>query len=63
MRVEDILTDRNTDWHILPNKDLRPHEASSKCWCHPTEDEEEKGIWIHHSMDRREEYERGRRMS
>jgi hypothetical protein len=49
--------------HVLPVDDLREHPASKDCWCHPTEDEETPGLWIHHSMDRREEYEEGRLMS
>lgn len=37
--------------HIVPVNDLRDHEAKSACWCRPTEVD---GIWVHHSMDRRE---------
>jgi hypothetical protein len=43
--------------HVTPIDDLRPHDFDSECWCKPTDDE---GIWVHHSMDRREEYEEGR---
>lgn len=46
------------DTHVVPLNDLREHEAEPDCWCGPTEDE---GVWIHHSMDRREHtIEKGR---
>lgn len=44
--------------HVVPVDDLRPHDANASCWCRPTKDD---GVWIHHSIDRREEYERGER--
>ena len=47
--------------HVVPLNDLREHEASRDCWCNPTEDEGWPGVWVHHSMDRREEYEEGRK--
>lgn len=47
-------------FHIVPLDDLRDHEADPACWCNPTEDEEDPGIWVHSAMDKREEYERGR---
>jgi hypothetical protein len=43
--------------HVFPVNDLREHELTLKCWCHPVLDE----IVTHNSMDRREEYERGER--
>ena len=46
--------------HIMPLEDLRDHEAHEECWCKPVNDE---GIWIHNAMDRREEYEEGRKLS
>lgn len=46
--------------HVMPINDLREHVESNDCWCSPTEDD---GVMVHHSMDRREEYERGRRSS
>lgn len=27
--------------HVVPLNDLRDHEASITCWCHPTPDEDE----------------------
>lgn len=41
--------------------DLREHTLSLDCWCRPAIDTEESRVVIHHSMDRREEYERGER--
>ena len=63
------MSDKSTahDWgvyetdglsHVIPRRDLREHALSRDCWCSPTEDE---GIMVHHSMDRREEFERGDR--
>lgn len=46
--------------HIVPLNDLREHAASKDCWCKPTEDAVDD-VWVHHSMDRREEYEEGRK--
>lgn len=45
--------------HVVPIDDLREHPLTSSCWCHPTEDEVTANLWIHHSMDRREDYESG----
>ena len=47
----------NGERHVSPIDDLRPHEKSETCWCHPFRDCE---VIVHNSMDRREEYERGR---
>lgn len=44
--------------HVLPINDLKEHEESESCWCNPEYDE---GVIIHNSMDRREEYETGKR--
>jgi hypothetical protein len=49
--------------HVVPLHDLREHIASSDCWCKPTEDEGWPDVWVHHSMDKREEYEEGRKKS
>lgn len=46
----------------MPVDDLREHECNSACWCKPEQDEETL-VWIHNSMDRREEYEEGRKPS
>jgi len=44
--------------HVHPVDDLRPHEVDTPCWRHPTEDE---GVMVHHSLDNREDWEKGRR--
>jgi hypothetical protein len=51
----------NGIYHVIPRDDLRPHEADKDCWCHPDEHDEVPGVWVHNSMDRREEYEQGRK--
>lgn len=49
-------------FHVYPLNDFRPHEVDGKsCWCNPTVDQD--GVIVHNSMDRREEYEEGRKMS
>ena len=42
---------------VMPVDDLKPHEFGDWCWCGPTWNDD---VLVHHSMDRREEYERGR---
>lgn len=48
--------------HVVPLNDLREHEAIKDCWCKPTEDAVDD-VWVHHSMDKREEFEEGRKPS
>ena len=46
---------------VYPLEDLREHDPDSpECWCVPTYDD---GVLVHHAMDRREEFEQGRRSS
>ena len=45
-------------FHILPIDDLREHEPTPDCWCHPDEADED-GIVVHHAMDNREAYQDG----
>lgn len=46
---------------VYPLEDLRPHDVDDPCcWCRPTYDD---GVLIHHSLDRREEFEQGRQKS
>lgn len=49
------------DFHVCPQSDLRDHYISRHCWCNPEETDPE--VWVHNSIDRREEYEQGRKMS
>lgn len=48
------------EMHVHPFGDLREHALAGDCWCNPTDDER---IIVHHSMDRREEFEEGRQPS
>lgn len=43
--------------HIMPMGDLREHEASPDCWCHPREEDDD--LMVHHSLDGREGVENG----
>ena len=46
---------------VYPLDDLRDHDPdNTACWCQPTMTD---GILVHHSMDRREDWEEGRKMS
>ena len=45
--------------HVVPIGDLREHDSNVRCWCKPSQDDEEPRLWIHHAMDRREEIENG----
>jgi hypothetical protein len=47
--------------HVMPLDDLKPHIAVKECWCNPTPDEEAAEVLVHHSLDKREEFERGER--
>lgn len=48
--------------HVVPILDLRDHEPHSRCWCRPSQDEEDPAVWAHHALDRREDYETGKRL-
>lgn len=52
-------TDSESDQHVVPLMDLRPHVASRKCWCMPDEDVLIPNVVIHHAMDGREKHEGG----
>lgn len=46
---------------VFPIGDLRDHDPDNAgCWCRLIWDD---GVLVHHAMDRREEYERGRKVS
>jgi hypothetical protein len=42
--------------HIVPKYDERVHFFVG-CWCHPTPDDDEDDMFIHHALDQRELYE------
>lgn len=49
--------------HVVPTDDLREHEPSD-CWCSPVENTENYvNFIVHNSMDKREEYENGGKLS
>lgn len=48
--------------HIIPLYDLKEHVADMSCWCHPSPDDDEPMVKIHHSADGREAFEEGRRL-
>lgn len=50
-----VLT--RTEAHVYPMNDLRRHSIRD-CWCLPVDDD---GVIVHHSLDGREQYERGER--
>ena len=45
---------------VLPVDDMKPHEPGEGCWCHPTWEDD---VLVHHAMDKREDYENGRRFA
>lgn len=45
------------DLHIIPDNDLREHEADRGCFCNPKMDPNCPNVFIHNSLDRREFYE------
>lgn len=53
------------DVHVYPQDDLKDHDtgegAGDTCWCKPVRDEDVPSVVVHNSMDRREEYEQGRK--
>lgn len=49
------MSDYLERWHIIPQNDLEEHKASVDCDCHPTQMD---GIWVHHSYDGRECFEK-----
>lgn len=62
--VHGWFTDENddpfdTDVHVLPANDLKPHETSRRCWCCPAEDTEAPCVVVHNSLDQREQHQHG----
>lgn len=42
--------------HLIPEDDLKEHTADyANCWCCP--EQRENHLYIHNSLDRREDYE------
>jgi hypothetical protein len=49
-----------SEFHVMPTNDLLEHRSDEDCWCRPIKEDD---VWVHSSMDRREEYEQGRKPS
>lgn len=47
------------DIHVLPVKDLRPHDEVRQCWCRPRLEliGGDGAIVVHHSADGREHFD------
>lgn len=45
---------------VTPLDDFKQHISGIKCWCKPILDET---TLVHNAMDKREEYENGRKLS
>jgi hypothetical protein len=60
IRNDWLIQETDDGMQVVPLQDLRDHIFDPTCWCNPTLDD---GVWVHHSMDLREEYERGRKPS
>lgn len=58
-----LVASTDTEIHVTPMDDYRPHDYTSKCWCRPVEDVEEPDMWMHNSLDGREEFETGERLA
>lgn len=56
----DNICGKETEVHLVPDDDYRPHEAEETCWCKPVETE--PGQFSHNAMDGREAYEEGRKL-
>lgn len=48
--------------HVVPTNDLREHITDGECWCNPEYDDIDC-IVIHNSMDEREAYEEGKKLT
>ena len=51
----------DTEVHVTPNHDLKPHTLDVQCACAPFQDNEHLNLFIHNSHDGRESYETGER--
>ena len=47
---------KKDNWHVLPINDLRKHDESKYCWCHPKSQRQPNGNWVivHNALDGRE---------
>ena len=61
--IFNVINHGVKECHIVPNNDFIEHQTDALCDCCPTEDDEQCELWIHHSMDKRELYEKGRKLT
>lgn len=53
-----MIQQTDTGPHVVPVDDLAAHTVEPDCWCKPTLDESgQRPVWVHHSVDMREEKE------
>lgn len=62
MTWQCVECDNTLMTHVVPVNDLREHQITRYCWCSPFRDCT-YSVYIHNSMDKREEYEQGRKSS
>ena len=36
--------------HVMPTNDIKEHEESFYCWCHPRRDSEQPSVVIHNAF-------------
>jgi hypothetical protein len=66
-RCQDIQSVRReeqkgrSECNVMPTNDLKEHEDGIGCWCRPERHPEFPNIIIHNSLDRREDFETGKR--
>ena len=53
------------DAHVIPENDIKGHDVSEDCWCHPVDDHEAPDyVWHHNAKDGREAYQNdGRKLN
>lgn len=52
-----VRIDKYGNRHVMPINDEEEHELDEDCWCKPRYDDDDQGVIIHRSKDRREEHE------
>lgn len=48
------MAERVLDLHVLPDQDVREHQCTRECWCHPwcvPSEEDDAIVVVHHSVD------------
>ena len=55
--IEPVGGVNPNNFHVIPIGDIEEHISSTECWCAPTPDEEVPTVFVHHSLDGREDSE------